>query len=162
MPYERTTKNWTDTQAEIGKLFRKHGIEDVQWSLAASQQKMALSFVKIVKGKRKTGDRSTGWKEIVVTPDQQITVRLTLPLKPEGFERNQSFRVLYWYLKSKLEAIAFSFNDGTVFFNFEREFFGNVVIQDYEGRPAEAYDAFKRGDVALAPGDSVIALPGGV
>jgi|SRR5215472_8173467 len=157
MPYAKA-KNWADTQADIGKLLRKHGIGDVQWSLSDQQRKMALSFVKIIKGKRHYDSMIKDYVEDV--PDTNVVVRMTVPLKPEGQERNISFRVLFWYLKSKLEAIAFSFTDGTEMFKFEREFFGNVVIEDQRGRSAEAYDAFKAGDVELAAPDRVIALPG--
>jgi hypothetical protein len=156
MPYERA-KNWTDTQSDIGKILRKHGIGDVQWSVSDTASKMALSFVKKSGG----SGHYVGNRWIKEAPRQQIVVRLTLPLKPEGQERNIAFRVLYWYLKSKLEAIAYSFNDGTEFFNFEREFFGNVVIEDAHGQPTEAFDAFKRGNVELAPAERVIALAGG-
>jgi len=158
MPYERA-KNWADTQADIGKMLRKHGIGDVQWSISTTASKMALSFVKKIDRKVKYDTMRREFTE--VKPAQQIVVRLTLPLKPEGPERNAAFRVLYWYLKSKLEAIAFSFNDGTEFFNFEREFFGNVVIEDAHGQPTEAFDAFKRGQVELSPAERVIALAGG-
>lgn len=157
MPYDRA-KNWRDTQSDITKLFGKHEIGDTQWSVSDTQQKMALSFVKRIKGKRIWNREAM--RLDTTKPEQQITVRLTLPLKPDGPERNKAFRVLYWYLKSKLEAIAFRFNDGTEYFNFEREFFGNVVIEDAHGRPAEAFDAFKAGNVELAAADRIIALTG--
>lgn len=154
-PYERA-KNWADSQSDIGKLLRKHGIGDVQWSVSDRQGKMALSFVKVIPSKNRRGPN--GWVE--EKPEQHIVVRMTLPLKTEGQERNVAFRVLYWYLKSKLEAIAFAFNDGTEFMSFEREFFGNVVIETACGQASEAYEAFKRGQVELASGERVIALTG--
>jgi hypothetical protein len=158
MPYTKA-KHWRDTQADIGKLFRKHGIGDEQWSISDQQKRMALSFVKHYR-ERNLYDYETK-KLNLVEPARNVVVRLQLPLRPEGPERNQTFRVLYWYLKSKLEAIAFSFMDGTEIFNFEREFFGNVVIEDDHGVATEAFDAFKRGNVTLTAPERIIALSGG-
>lgn len=158
MPYEKA-KNWRDTQADIGKLFRKHGIGDEQWSISDLQKRVALSFVKHYREKSEWRREDRGM--VVVQPARNVVVRLQLPLKPEGPERNQSFRVLYWLLKSKLEAIAFAFQDGTEFFNFEREFFGNVVIEDDHGVATEAFDAFKKARITLTAPERVIALSGG-
>lgn len=158
MPYERA-KNWRDTQAEIGKLFRKHKIGDEQWSISDQAAKVALTFIKRYREKQDYDFKEK--RLVVVAPARNVVVRLTLPLRPEGPERNQMFRVLYWYLKSKLEAIAFAFQDGTEIFNFEREFFGNVLIEDQDGIVSEAFDAFKRSKVALTTAERAIPLTGG-
>lgn len=156
--YERA-KNWRDTQADIAKLFQRHGIGDVQWSVSETYHKAALSFAKTFPAKQRWDSET---KKIVETePRRQIVVQLVVPIKDEGKDRNVAFRVLYWYLKSKLEAVEFHFQDGSELFSFEREFFGHTMIQDVHGNTQSAFDAFKSGDIDLALPSSVIALPPG-
>lgn len=152
-------KNWRDTQADIAKLFQKYGIGDTQWSISDAQKKAALSFVKDFKPKTKV-DPVT-YKRVEVQPGSRMVVRLTFPIATEGKDRNVAFRVLYWYLKSKLEALSFAFQDGTELLSWQQEFFGHTMIEDATGRPATAYEAFTSGNVQLAPPSDVIALPGG-
>lgn len=157
MPYERT-KNWRETQADIAKLFAKYKIGDTQWSVSDGQKKAALSFIKDFPAKREWNRER---KEMVETEaGRRIAVQITFPIGAEGPERNQVFRVVYWYLKSKLEAVEFALGDGSQVFTFEREFFGNTMVQDYEGRPMTAFDAFQTARVELTPPSNVIALPG--
>lgn len=158
MAYEKA-KNWRDTQSDIAKLFAKYRIGDTQWSISDERQKAALSFVKHFAAKSKW---DSALKKMVETePERRIVVQIAIPIGQEGKDRNTAFRVLFWYLKSKLEAISFAFQDGTEMLNFEREFFGNTMIEDVNGRPATAYDAFKSGGVALTSSENVIALTGG-
>jgi hypothetical protein len=151
VPYEKS-KNWRDTQSDIAKLFAKYAIGDTQWSISDTQKKAALSFVKEFPAKRT--------RQIEVAPARRMVVRIAIPIGTDGQPRNEAFRVLYWYLKSKLEALAYSFQDGTEFLSWQQEFFGHTMIEDASGRPATAYDAFQAGNVALAPPSDVIALPG--
>lgn len=152
MPYENS-KNWRDTQADIAKLFTKYKIGDTQWSVSDAQKKAALSFVKEFPAKRIKG--------VEIASAMRMVVRITVPIAAEGRERNQAFRVLYWYLKSKLEALSFAFQDGTELLSWQQEFFGHTMIEDATGRPATAFDAFASGNVQLAPPSDVIALSGG-
>jgi hypothetical protein len=157
-PYEQA-KNWRDTQTDIAKLFQKYAIGDTQWSISDAQKKGALSFVKDFKAKKKYDP--TTFKNVEISPATRMVVRLTFPIGAEGKDRNQAFRVLYWYLKSKMEALSFAFQDGTELLSWQQEFFGHTMIEDASGRPATAYEAFKSGNVQLAPPSDVIALPGG-
>lgn len=160
MPYEQA-KNWRDTQTDIAKLFSKYGIGDTQWSVSDGQKKAALSFIKDFPAKLGPATRENGYQRATIEPARRLAVRIDIPIAGEGKDRNTAFRTLYWYLKSKLEAITFKFQDGTELFNFEREFFGHTMITDAEGRPSTAFDAFKNGNVALAAPRDVIALSGG-
>ena len=153
--YERA-KNWRDTQSDIAKLFTKYNIGETQWSVSDTQKKAALSFIKDFARKSRY-DADLG-RMIETEPAKRVVVQLNIPIGAEGPDRNSAFRILFWYLKSKLEALAFSFQDGTEFLSWEREFFGNTMIQDIHGNPATAFDAFRAGEVALAPPRSVIAL----
>jgi hypothetical protein len=81
-------------------------------------------------------------------------------------ERNAAMRHLFWYLKAKLEAVAFQLGDGTRMFPFEREFFP-FILTEVRGRQQTMYDAVLQAGVdglrdhVLSDSDAAIALPGG-
>jgi len=61
------------------------------------------------------------------------SVRIVIPNITEK-NRNQLHRALYYYLKSKMEALGFEFIE------FVKEFFPYLVTRDNAGRPSTIYD----------------------
>ena len=141
--YANTTVNYTKTQGEIIQLFDKYGIQDVRFTNLGSAGKLILEFTNLVEIQKKMVPAS---------------VRIVIPNITEK-NRNQLHRALFYYLKSKLEALSFEFIE------FTKEFFPYLVTLDDTGRPTTIYDylgpQFK---LALASGQNHVLnlLPEGV
>ena len=142
-PYANTTVHYAKTQGEIIELFDKHGIQDVRFTNLGSAGKLILEFTNLVEIQKKMVPAS---------------VRIVIPNITEK-NRNQLHRALYYYLKSKMEALSFEFIE------FTKEFFPYLVTLDDTGRPTTIYDylgpQFK---LALASGQNHVLnlLPEGV
>ena len=142
-PYANTTVNYAKTQGEIIQLFDKYGIQDVRFTSLGSAGKLILEFTNLVEIQKKMVPAS---------------VRIVIPNITEK-NRNQLHRALFYYLKSKLEALAFEFIE------FTKEFFPYLVTLDDTGRPTTIYDylgpQFK---LALASGQNHVLnlLPEGM
>lgn len=116
--YVKTTVNYTKTQGEIIQLFDKYGIQDVRFTSLGSTGKLILEFTNLVEIQKK------------MVP---VSVRIAIPNITEK-NRNQLHRALYYYLKSKMEALSFEFIE------FTKEFFPYLVTLDDTGRPITIYD----------------------
>ena len=117
-PYQDTEVNWLKSQGEIGALLEKYGIKDFQFSSISTQRVLVLQFVHPTKGK----DGVT----------VQVPVRITIP-NVRGDNRNQMFRLLFYWLKSKFEALNFGLVE------FEEEFFAHLVVPDGYGNTTTIY-----------------------
>lgn len=117
-PYANTTVHFAKTQGEIVELFDKYGIQDVRFTSMGSQGQLILEF--------------TNYVEIQMQP-VPVSVRIVIPNITEK-NRNQLHRALFYYLKSKMEALSFEFIE------FVKEFFPYLVTRDNSGRPTTIYD----------------------
>ena len=117
-PYQDTEVHWLKSQGEIGALLEKQGIKDFQFSSIGSQRILALQFV-----------RPTRQKDGTTLP---IPVRITIPNVHED-NRNQVHRLLYFWLKSKFEALNFGLVE------FTEEFFAHLVVPDQYGQTTTIY-----------------------
>lgn len=125
-PYSGTTVDPAQTKAQIEKLLRSYGVDGVQWSEIYSKNKVQLQFI------------------LTTDAGRQLLVRLEPP--PFSSKRRswvalkgryeivdapnwaQSYRLLYSYLKAKLESVAYGLRD------IEEEFLADVVVRDAQGR----------------------------
>jgi hypothetical protein len=142
-PYANTTVHYAKTQGEIIELFDKYGIYDVRFTSLGSTGQLILEFTYMIEIKKQ-------WVP--------ASVRIVIPNITEK-NRNQLHRALFYYLKSKMEALNFEFVE------FAKEFFPYLVTRDNVGRPLTIYEflgpQYKQ---ALASGQNHVLnlLPEGV
>ncbi|HWQ42810.1 MAG TPA: hypothetical protein VN456_12350 [Desulfosporosinus sp.] len=117
-PYANTTVHFAKTQGEIIELFDKYGIQDIRFTSMGSAGQLILEFTNMVEVNKQ-------WVP--------ASVRIVIPGITEK-NRNQLHRALYYYLKSKLEALSFEFIE------FVKEFFPYLVTRDNTGKPSTIYD----------------------
>ncbi len=112
-PYQNTSVDFQKSQQQITRLLEAYGCEGVQWTTVFKPPQVEVKFVleTEINGSRK---------------------KLAIKMKPPVFAKrlrsgqhvanlNQSLRLLFWYLKTKLEAISF----GLV--SVEHEFLSDIV-----------------------------------
>ena len=123
-PYASSQVDAYATQGRISKLLEEYGAKGVQWTAMFTEGKVELAFIleAEIEGVR---------KEFMVklTPPPLTTKRRTWnPAKGRhdvvhAPNWSQSMRLLYWYVKTKIEAIAY----GLV--SAEREFLSEIVVK---------------------------------
>ncbi len=149
--YEDTKVSYLQTQGQVAALLDKHGVKDTRFSYLGTQNKLVLEFARPVDPNR---------------PDKGIAgVRMVIP-NVTAENRDQMHRVLFYYLKSKFESLAFGITD------FLKEFFPYLVTIDQDGRMSTMYEVVGPGYVAaletgripqpnLLPWEGPKQLPGG-
>lgn len=134
--YEGTNVNFAVSQSQINKLLNAHEIQDIQYT-TISYDTATASGLTMEKG---TQAIMLVFQKHVKMPDGQsgnIPVRVVVPnVPPERL--NQYYRLLFWYVKSKFEAI----DSGLV--EFAEEFMAHLQIADKSG-VSRLWDRFKRG-----------------
>ena len=125
LPYKTTKIAKGKTYGDIIGLLETHGIHDYQWTRYEGTDQLAFPLIIERKG-----------------IEQRFLVKLTVPKlmypKQVGRGRNQpttitylekiSWRIFWWHLKSKLEAIEFGISDEV------KEFMYNIHYQLEDGR----------------------------
>lgn len=122
-PYSSTTIDPDKTQMDIDKLLKSYGVQGTQWTKRYDLNQIELSFIieTEIKGVRK----NIGIK---VSPPLFLAKRKTWDSKSgrhivvEAPNYAQSFRLLYFWLKVKLESVAYGM------FAVEEEFLSQVMI----------------------------------
>ena len=112
--YKNTKVDYVKSQVSINKLLNQNGIRDVQHSLL--QNRTQITFLKELKVENKT---------------MKVGVKISIPEVSER-NRNQLYRVLFYYLKAKFESLTFGFVEE---YNeaFVKEFMP-YLIADKQGR----------------------------
>lgn len=146
--YKNTSVNWAKSQGEIGKLLDKVGIKDVRFTFMSSQDSVICEFNYLTEIDKKS---------------VSIGVRILLPLKSNGDQeqsKNRVHRALYYYLKTKFEALEFGLVE------FVQEFMPHLVITDKSGQTKTLYEIIapqynkglitgQQGDIKMLPNMSV-------
>lgn len=123
----RTTKvNWARTQGQIVELLEKKGIKDIQFTFLSAEKANQARVV------TEEGSSVLDTRFIIPYSPHGIGVRILVPNITEQ-NRNQTHRLLLWYLKSKFEAI----DSGLV--EVMQEFLAHLIVQDKQGRIATMY-----------------------
>jgi len=135
-PYSSTKADPEKTQMDITRLLREYGCSGVQWTTVYDRNEVKLAFTvevevrgvkkqllvqvepPIFAAKRRTWNPKAGRYDIVMAPNWA-----------------QSFRMLFWWLKAKLEAVAYGLT------SFEKEFLSGVVTSLPDGRKITVGDA---------------------
>lgn len=121
-PYENTKVDPDDTKMQIDKLLRAYGVSQIQWTTDYANSQVKLAF--------KVEAEINGVKKIIglqLEPPTFATKRRTWsPTK--GYvivfapNWSQSMRLLYYWLKVKLESVAYGFS------SIEKEFLSQVMV----------------------------------
>ena len=127
IPYEHTIIPPERTKADIEKLLNEHGIKDVQWTSYHGETRLRFIWKLTVKGVEKeimfefTPPRIEAKRRIWSQNDNR-TIKATVQL------RATSYRLLWHYLKNKLEAVRWGLED------MEKEFLSHAVVSLPDGR----------------------------
>lgn len=119
--YKSTSVNWGKSQTQILKLLESEKIKDARFT-SISQETAERSGMDILEG------HSALMIEFMKSVNfggisGRVPVRIIVPNIPEEDKsRNQAYRILFWYLKTKFEAV----NTGLV--EFEQEFMPHIAL----------------------------------
>ncbi len=118
-PYQNTSVDFQKSQQQITRLLETYGCEGVQWTTLFKPPQVEVKFVleTEIEGSK---------KKIAIKMKPPVFVKKSRSGKHVA-NLNQSLRLLYWYLKTKLEAISF----GLV--SVEHEFLSDIVYQLPDG-----------------------------
>ena len=146
-PYASAEADPYRTQAEISKLLQSYGCTAVQWTSDFAKETVNLRFrveIEYQGVKREIGIE-------IIPPRFEARRKTYNPLKGRHETINapnwaQSFRLLYWYIKTKLEAIAY----GLV--SAEEEFFAQVMTKLPTGEQTTVFKMVVNDALALPEG----------
>jgi hypothetical protein len=120
-PYSTTSKEPETTIADINKLLKMYGVTNYQWTTMWTEGIVRLKFaIEIEPGK---------FIPILVEPPQFLAKHRTWDAKKgrneivEAPNWPQSIRLLYWWLKLKLEAVAYGLRE------VQTEFMGDILVK---------------------------------
>jgi hypothetical protein len=117
-PYSKTTVPWDRTEIAIKRLLEDYGAVGIQWTLYRGKNTLRFIVEKKVKGVL---------KEIHAAVQPPAVETMDRKGNPKR-NKNQEYRMLYYWLKSKLEAIKW----GMV--SFEDEFLSKILYIGKDGR----------------------------
>ncbi len=144
--YKATSVQWGKSQADISKLMTKQGIQDTRFTFAQSKNQLICEF---------------NYPIIIAKVEKPVGVRIVLPIPiTHDLEKakNQIHRALFYYLKTKFEALNFGLVE------FTQEFMAHLVITNKQGQSTTLFQAvmpqFNKGLVNGEQGD-IKMLPEG-
>lgn len=121
MAYKNTKVNWAKSQGMIGKLLDSRGIQDVRFTFMQSKSQLICEF---------------NYPTLLDKKDVVVGIRIVVPIPDETEQtKNQIHRALFYYLKSKFEALDFGLVE------FIQEFMAHIVISDKIGNTKTMYQA---------------------
>ena len=151
IPYSNTKIAPEQTKADIEKLLKEHGVKDIQWTTYQSKTTLQFIWRVTVKGVE---------REIAfcfAPPNIQVGRRLYNPHayrteKVQMLHEPAAYRILWWYLKAKLEAVQFGLE------TLEKEFMSHILVSLPDG---SSVTFGERLDTAIQLGhvESTFALP---
>lgn len=134
--FEGTAIHWTKTQAQLMDFLTKEGIKSTRFT--NMEEGVVLEFIAYEKASKRP-----------------IPIRMKLPLpKNDDREINRIYRVFYWYLTNKFEAV----RSGIVE-EITREFLPYIAFKTKNGVDSTLYEALKEEGQAIL-GDGALLLQG--
>lgn len=135
--YKNTTIHWGKSQAEIMKLLEKYEIRETRFTnleyktMQNAGLEMEEGTFAIMLEFFKSTQLSDGL-------GGRVPIKIIIPNIPEDEKsKNQAFRIFFWYLKTKFEAV----DSGLV--EFEEEFMPHIALG--KGNPlGNMYQSFKK------------------
>lgn len=121
IPYKNTTIPPERSKAEIEKLLKQHGIQDTQWTSYKGETVLRFLWQLQVKGVQK--EIMFEFKPPVIEAKKRVMSRTDQrSIKAIVQLEATAYRLLYWYLKNKLEAVQFGLQ------SVEKEFLSQAVV----------------------------------
>ena len=148
-PYSGTQKDSDSTIADINRMLRSYGIANFQWTTLWETNMVELKFsVSTEKGKSLTIK--------VMPPVLLVSRRIFDPKMNRTFKREipdwpRSLRLMFWWMKAKIEAIAYGLRE------VEEEFLSDIVVHLPSGEEITVGKAIR--PVLVSGSDSVIDIP---
>lgn len=149
-PYATTTVDAEKTQQQITSLLRKYGVSQINWQVNYDLEQVQLDFV--IEYSR-LDDNSVHRVAVRVKPPMFAATRRTWNAKAGSYEKveaanwAQSMRLLFHWIKAKLEAVSFGLN------SVEKEFLSDIVTSLPDGTTQTIWDMIdrqvKQGNFAL-------------
>lgn len=136
--YKNTSVNWAKSQAQLMMYLESKDCLDVRFTniswetaeqrgLIMDQDTYAIMIEFFRLSKLESGVSG------------KVPVRVLIPNIPNNEkQRNQAYRLLFWYLKSKFEAVE------TGLVDFEQEFLPHLMIKDKSGFVGRVWDMLKK------------------
>ena len=142
--YGNTTVAYERTKAEIETLLRSYGVKGTRWTSMEGQDDV-LEF--IVEANIRGVKKQIG---IAVKPPH-IHQRKRIPGRGLGYSENinQEYRLLFHWIKSKIEAVVWGLS------TIEKEFLSEVTIQLADGRESSVGEVV----LGLVTEDRLRSLP---
>ena len=120
--YKNTSIHWAKSQSEVQRLLEKQGIKETRFTTLQYESMvnagfemdkdcvaLMIEFFKVTTLADGVGGR--------------IPIRIIIPNIPDDEKyKNQAFRIILWYLKTKFEAVA------TGLIEFEQEFMPHIAL----------------------------------
>lgn len=113
--YKQTSVPWGKSQANITKLLDQYGVQDTRFTFLQSRNELICEF---------------NYPTKIEEKNINVGVRILLPvpnLKNQDQAKNQIHRALFYYLKTKFEALHFGLVE------FVQEFMPHLVVFDKKG-----------------------------
>lgn len=136
-PYATTNVSADKTQQEITNLLRKYGVSQINWQIDYDMEQVVLDFIIEY---QKPEDQSIHRIAVRVKPPMFATIRKTWDPKLGRYTKadmanwSQSMRLLYYWIKAKLEAVSFGLN------SVEKEFLSDIITTMPDGSRLTVWD----------------------
>jgi len=120
-PYDSTKVTPEQTKAEIEKLLKDYGIKDIQWTTYRGETELKFIWHITVRGAEK--EITFAFKPpIILVPRRTWNTKLSRYEKVNVPHEAMAMRLLWHYLKAKLEAISWGLE------TIEKEFMSHIKI----------------------------------
>ena len=136
-PYKDTGVSADKTQIDITNLLRKYGVEQINWQVDYKLERVQLDFIIEY---LKADDQTVHRIAIRVKPPMFAAQRriwdpnLGKYKKEDMANWAQSMRLLFHWIKAKLEAVSFGLN------SVEKEFLSDIVTTAPDGTRVTVWD----------------------
>lgn len=136
-PYADTKASADRTQQEVTNLLRKYGVSQINWQIDYDMEQVVLDFIVEY---QKPEDQSIHRIAVRVKPPMFAATRRTWDPKLGRYRKMemanwaQSMRLLFYWIKAKLEAVSFGLN------SVEKEFLSDIVTTMPDGSRLTVWD----------------------
>ena len=140
-PYADTEVDAEKTQQQITQLLRKYGVSQVNWQIDYDMEQVQLDFIIEY---LKQEDQSVHKIAVRVRPPMFAAKRRTWDSKSGRYRKEelanwaQSMRLLFYWIKAKLEAVSFGLN------SVEKEFLSDIVTTLPDGSKMTVWDMISK------------------
>ena len=142
-PYGDTTVDADKTQSQITQLLRKYGVSQINWQVDYDMEQVVLDFVIEY---QKLGQQEMHKVLVHVKPPMFVSSHRTWNEKSGKHVKSdmanwaQSMRLLFHWIKAKLEAVSFGLN------SVEKEFLSDILTKAPDGTPMTIWE-LRNGEV---------------